>query len=112
MCSHWIHFSLKYTTSPFFRYYLVQKAKEARTVGILVGTLGAGVSLLIPLHVQGVNRCVVYIYTAEYLEIIERLKKILKQAGKKVEMLSMDIPLLYTWEKGMDTTLPFMKLKK
>ena len=24
------------------RYFLVQKAKEARTVGILVGTLGAG----------------------------------------------------------------------
>ena len=24
------------------RYYLIQKAKEANTVGILVGTLGAG----------------------------------------------------------------------
>lgn len=44
------------------RYFLVQKAKEARTVGILIGTLGA----------------------AKYLDIIERLKHILKHAGKKV----------------------------
>lgn len=43
------------------RYFLVQKAKEARTVGVLVGTLGA----------------------ADYLDMIERLKKLLKQAGKK-----------------------------
>lgn len=27
------------------RYYLIQKAKESRTVGILVGTLGAGESV-------------------------------------------------------------------
>lgn len=31
----------------FFRYFLVQKAKEAKTVGILVGTLGAGTLLMI-----------------------------------------------------------------
>lgn len=43
------------------RYFLVQKAKEARTVGILIGTLGAG----------------------DYMGIIDRLKHTLNQAGKK-----------------------------
>ncbi|CAI8016030.1 2-(3-amino-3-carboxypropyl)histidine synthase subunit 2 [Geodia barretti] len=43
------------------RYYLVQKAKEARTVGILVGTLGAAGSM----------------------EVMQRLKSLLRQAGKK-----------------------------
>ena len=45
------------------RYYLVQKAKEARTVGILVGTLGA----------------------ADYLGVIQRIKTVIKAAGKKVQ---------------------------
>lgn len=44
------------------RYYLVQQAKEARTVGILVGTLGA----------------------ADYLGMIQRIKAVIKAAGKKV----------------------------
>ncbi|XP_019849452.1 PREDICTED: diphthamide biosynthesis protein 2-like [Amphimedon queenslandica] len=43
------------------RYYLIQKAKEANTIGILVGTLGA----------------------VNYLSMIERLKEILKAVGKK-----------------------------
>ncbi|XP_064393235.1 2-(3-amino-3-carboxypropyl)histidine synthase subunit 2-like [Halichondria panicea] len=43
------------------RYYLMQRAKEARTVGILVGTLGA----------------------ANYLESIQRLKDMLRRVGKK-----------------------------
>jgi len=43
------------------RYYLVQKAKDAETIGIIVGTLGV----------------------AYYLEIIEHLKKIIKVAEKK-----------------------------
>jgi diphthamide biosynthesis protein 2 len=43
------------------RYFLVQKAKEARTVGILVGTLGA----------------------ADSLKVMERLKTLLRQCGKK-----------------------------
>lgn len=50
------------------RYYLVQQAKEARTVGILVGTLGA----------------------ADYLDMIQRIKAVIKAAGKKVRtVLSM-----------------------
>ena len=44
------------------RYYLIQRAKEAGTVGILVGTLGA----------------------ADYLDMIEHLKRVIKSAGKKV----------------------------
>ena len=43
------------------RYFLVQKAKEADIVGIVVGTLGV----------------------AHYLEAIQRLKDILKKSGKK-----------------------------
>ncbi|KAI8340997.1 diphthamide biosynthesis protein 2 [Choanephora cucurbitarum] len=43
------------------RYFLVQKAKDADTIGIVVGTLGV----------------------ASYLNIIEHLKKIIKAAGKK-----------------------------
>ena len=40
----------------------MQKAKEAKTVGILVGTLGA----------------------ADYLGAIQRIKTVIKAAGKKV----------------------------
>ncbi|KAL4237095.1 Diphthamide biosynthesis protein 2 [Mactra antiquata] len=43
------------------RYYLIEKAKDARIVGILVGTLGV----------------------ANYLEILDRLKTLIKKAGKK-----------------------------
>lgn len=43
------------------RYYLIEKAKDAQIVGILVGTLGV----------------------ANYLEILNRLKKLIKRAGKK-----------------------------
>ena len=42
----------------------MQQAKEARTVGILVGTLGA----------------------ADYLGVIQRVKAVIKAAGKKVCM--------------------------
>ena len=43
------------------RFYLVQKAKDAKIVGIVMGTLGI----------------------ARYKEIVHRLKLVLKQAGKK-----------------------------
>ncbi|WAR24696.1 DPH2-like protein [Mya arenaria] len=43
------------------RYYLVEKAKDAKIVGILVGTLGV----------------------SNYLEILDRLKVLIKKAGKK-----------------------------
>ena len=43
------------------RYYLIEKAKDARLVGILVATLGV----------------------ANYLDMIERLKATIKAAGKK-----------------------------
>ena len=43
------------------RYYMVEKAKDARIVGILVGTLGV----------------------ANYLEVIARLKILIAQSGKK-----------------------------
>ncbi|KAI9331137.1 diphthamide biosynthesis protein 2 [Pilaira anomala] len=43
------------------RYFLVQKAKDADTIGIVVGTLGV----------------------ASYLNIIEHLKKVIKASGRK-----------------------------
>ena len=45
----------------------MQQAKEARTVGILVGTLGA----------------------ADYLGMIQRIKTVIKAAGKKVGIPSL-----------------------
>ncbi|XP_018615800.2 2-(3-amino-3-carboxypropyl)histidine synthase subunit 2 isoform X2 [Scleropages formosus] len=49
------------------RYYLVERAKDAAVVGILVGTLGV----------------------ANYLAIIEQLKELIRQAGKKSYMFAM-----------------------
>ena len=58
-----------------YRYYLIQKAKEASTVGILVGTLGV----------------------ADYVSMIERLKTVIKSAGKKVCLLSTYMCLVCTY---------------
>ncbi|KAL6662146.1 hypothetical protein ACP70R_000005 [Stipagrostis hirtigluma subsp. patula] len=52
------------------RYYLVEKAKDANIVGILVGTLGV----------------------AGYLNIIEQMKELIKAAGKKSYTLVMGRP--------------------
>ncbi|EER90542.1 2-(3-amino-3-carboxypropyl)histidine synthase subunit 2 [Sorghum bicolor] len=52
------------------RYYLVEKAKDANIIGILVGTLGA----------------------AGYLHIIEQMKELIKAAGKKSYTLVMGRP--------------------
>ncbi|OQV16209.1 Diphthamide biosynthesis protein 2 [Hypsibius exemplaris] len=52
------------------RLYLTERAKDARIVGILVGTLGV----------------------RDYLDIIERLKKIIKTAGKRFYTFSMGKP--------------------
>ncbi|KAL6875688.1 hypothetical protein ACP4OV_013201 [Aristida adscensionis] len=52
------------------RYYLVEKAKDANIVGILVGTLGV----------------------AGYLHIIEKMKALIKAAGKKSYTLVMGRP--------------------
>uniref|UniRef100_A0A453HFX3 Diphthamide biosynthesis protein 2 n=1 Tax=Aegilops tauschii subsp. strangulata TaxID=200361 RepID=A0A453HFX3_AEGTS len=52
------------------RYYLVEKAKDANIVGILVGTLGV----------------------AGYLDIIEQMKNLIKTAGKKSYTLVMGRP--------------------
>ncbi|XP_068702450.1 2-(3-amino-3-carboxypropyl)histidine synthase subunit 2-like [Montipora foliosa] len=49
------------------RYYMIQRAKDAQVVGIVVGTLGI----------------------ADYLQIIERLKKVIKLAGKKSYLFVM-----------------------
>ncbi|XP_023663156.1 2-(3-amino-3-carboxypropyl)histidine synthase subunit 2 [Paramormyrops kingsleyae] len=49
------------------RYYLIEKAKDASIVGILVGTLGV----------------------ANYLSIIDQLKKIIHKAGKKSYLFAM-----------------------
>lgn len=46
------------------RYYLIQKAKDARLIGILVATLGV----------------------ADYLNIIEHIKMLAKTAGKKYDV--------------------------
>uniref|UniRef100_A0A0A9EKK5 Diphthamide biosynthesis protein 2 n=1 Tax=Arundo donax TaxID=35708 RepID=A0A0A9EKK5_ARUDO len=52
------------------RYYLVEKAKDANIIGILVGTLGV----------------------AGYLRIIEQMKELIKCAGKKSYTLVMGWP--------------------
>lgn len=52
------------------RYYLVEKAKDANIIGILVGTLGV----------------------AGYLRIIEQMKDLIKAAGKKSYTLVMGRP--------------------
>ncbi|GJN28126.1 hypothetical protein PR202_gb16211 [Eleusine coracana subsp. coracana] len=52
------------------RYYLVEKAKDANIIGILVGTLGV----------------------AGYLHIIEQMKELIKAAGKKSYTLVMGRP--------------------
>ncbi|XP_047424695.1 2-(3-amino-3-carboxypropyl)histidine synthase subunit 2 [Mugil cephalus] len=49
------------------RYYAIERAKDARVVGILVGTLGV----------------------ADYLTIIEQLKETIRRAGKKSYMFAM-----------------------
>lgn len=49
------------------RYYAIERAKDARVVGILVGTLGV----------------------ADYLHIIQQLKETLHRAGKKSYMFAM-----------------------
>ncbi|TWW71389.1 2-(3-amino-3-carboxypropyl)histidine synthase subunit 2 [Takifugu flavidus] len=49
------------------RYYAIERAKDARVVGILVGTLGV----------------------ADYLSIIQQLKETLRRAGKKSYMFAM-----------------------
>ena len=53
--------SMNINRSLMKRYYLIEKAKDARIVGILVGTLGV----------------------SNYLNIFNRLKMLLKKAGKK-----------------------------
>ncbi|XP_051179641.1 uncharacterized protein [Lolium perenne] len=52
------------------RYYLVEKAKDANIIGILVGTLGV----------------------AGYLDIIEQMKNLIRAAGKKSYTLVMGRP--------------------
>ncbi|XP_065072175.1 2-(3-amino-3-carboxypropyl)histidine synthase subunit 2-like isoform X2 [Rhopilema esculentum] len=52
------------------RYFLMQKAKEAKTVGIVAGTLGV----------------------ADYMSIIERLKNLLRKNGKKYYVFMMGKP--------------------
>ena len=76
-------------------YFLVQKAKEAKTVGILVGTLGAGMICALIAYAYCTCICMYLsmtvssdqIHPANYLAISERLKQILKDAGKKVHLL-------------------------
>ena len=54
--------SMNINKSLMKRYYMVEKAKDAKIVGVLVGTLGV----------------------SNYLEMFNRLKVLLKKAGKKV----------------------------
>ncbi|XP_073232965.1 2-(3-amino-3-carboxypropyl)histidine synthase subunit 2-like [Porites lutea] len=49
------------------RYYMIERAKDAQVIGIVVGTLGV----------------------ADYLQSIERLKKVIKLAGKKSYLFVM-----------------------
>ncbi|KAL9979820.1 hypothetical protein ACROYT_G017537 [Oculina patagonica] len=49
------------------RYYMIQRAKDAQVVGIVVGTLGV----------------------ADYLRVIERMKQVIKMAGKKSYLFVM-----------------------
>ncbi|XP_006634793.2 2-(3-amino-3-carboxypropyl)histidine synthase subunit 2 isoform X1 [Lepisosteus oculatus] len=59
--------TVKVNKSLMKRYYLIERAKDARVVGILVGTLGV----------------------AGYLSIIDHLKETIKKAGKKSYMFAM-----------------------
>ena len=54
----------------------MQKAKEAKAVGILVGTLGAGRFSPAVLFANSLS--------ANYLPMIKRLKYVLQRVGKKV----------------------------
>lgn len=73
----------------------MQKAKEARTVGILVGTLGAGTHAR---SLYGVETTLdIGNPAANYLEIIDRLKKVLRLSGKKVGcFLTFCLCILYS----------------
>ena len=57
--------SSKHTRPPLRRYFLVEKAKVSEVIGIVVGTLGV----------------------EDYLDVIQRLKQLIKQAGKKAYLL-------------------------
>ncbi|XP_051998978.1 2-(3-amino-3-carboxypropyl)histidine synthase subunit 2-like [Xyrauchen texanus] len=60
-------FNPETSTGQMKRYYVIERAKDAGVVGILVGTLGV----------------------ANYLTIIEQLKDIIHKAGKKSYMFAM-----------------------
>ncbi|XP_043554955.1 2-(3-amino-3-carboxypropyl)histidine synthase subunit 2 isoform X1 [Chiloscyllium plagiosum] len=55
------HETLNVNRALMKRYYMIERAKDAQVVGILVGTLGV----------------------ADYLSIIDHLKSVIKKAGKK-----------------------------
>ncbi|KAM7278318.1 hypothetical protein ACFE04_005452 [Oxalis oulophora] len=64
------------------RYYLVEKAKDANIVGILVGTLG----------VEIVTCFLLQQYAAGYLHMIHQMKELITRAGKKAYTLIMGRP--------------------
>ncbi|CAD6212339.1 unnamed protein product [Miscanthus lutarioriparius] len=95
------------------RYYLVEKAKDANIIGILVGTLGVGMHIVnlnikssyanveglldcdlnYEKHLNFVMRCIALLDDAAgYLHIIEQMKELIKTAGKKSYTLVMGRP--------------------
>lgn len=52
------------------RYFLIEKIKDSKTIGIVIGTIGV----------------------ANYLEIIDRMKKLINRCGKKYYLISVGKP--------------------
>lgn len=52
------------------RYFLIEKIRDSRTIGIVIGTVSV----------------------ANYLEIIDRLKKLIENSGKKYYLISVGKP--------------------
>lgn len=68
------------------RYFLVQKAKDAETIGIVVGTLGVGKLNANNRNYTNSNNGD---FVASYLNIIDHLKRIIRASGRKSYLFVM-----------------------
>ncbi|KAK6261380.1 hypothetical protein QUC31_007196 [Theobroma cacao] len=73
------------------RYYLVERAKDANMVGILVGTLGVAFACII-LVLEDALYNLATIGAAGYLHMIHQMKELIVGAGKKAYTLVMGRP--------------------
>ena len=60
------------------RYHYIEKARDADIIGIVVATLGVGIVLSLVYNAILVNNNI-----EGYMEVITRMKTIIKEAGKK-----------------------------